>query len=185
MQTKRVWTTALCALLPAMIASGDEPPQIPLTIYNVTFTYLPSGAPDLMSIGGINFGPAVGSVRLNGVIQTVSNWTPALIVARVSRVQAPGTYLIEVRRNETLLGKIFGAQAEVTLVTAGSQGPAGPQGPQGVPGSAGPAGPIGLAGPQGPMGPVGPQGPAGTSALSGHEVVENSGGSPIATLWQV
>lgn len=167
MQPKKVWAAALCALLPVAIASGVEPPPVPLTIQSVTFTYLPSGAPDLMSINGVNFGPAAGSVHLNGITQTISNWTSAQIVARVSGIQAPGTYLLEVRRNDTLLGKIFGAQAEVTVGAAGLQGPAGPQGPQGSPGPAGPVGPIG---------PVGPQGPAGAPTISGYEVVEDAGG---------
>lgn len=173
MHPRKVFAIALCALSSMVIASGTQPPPIPLTVQSVSVAYLPSGAPDTMTINGINFGPIRGSVRLKGVDQTINLWTPSQIVVLVSGVSAPGTYLLEVRRNDTLLGKIFGAEAEVTLGVAGPRGPQGPAGPGGPQGPQGTPGPMGFVG---PVGPQGPQGPTGTSAISGYEVVEITGG---------
>jgi len=152
---------ALCFLSAAgMVSPGAQAqPAIPVTIQSVTATYSPSGTPDTMTINGANFSPVRGSVHLNGTIQTINLWTPTQIVVLVSGVQAPGTYLLQVRRNETLLGKIFGAEVDVALGAGGLQGPQGPQGPAGSPG------------PAGPMGLPGPQGTPGLPGISGYEIV--------------
>ena len=152
----------LCFLFAAGFAPGAEAqPAIPLTIQSATATYLPSGAPDTMTINGVNFGLVRGTVHLNGITQTVNLWTSTRIVLLVSGVQEPGTYLLEVRRNDTLLGKLFGAQADVALGTSGTQGPQGPQGPAG------------------PMGLPGQQGPQGVPGISGYEIVPALNSIPI------
>jgi hypothetical protein len=119
---------------------------------------MPTGVPDTLTIGGVNFGPQTGSVALNGIGQTITSWTPTQIVIKVSGASPPGSYRLEVRR-ALPEGLIFRDEAEVALGSVGTPGPAGPPGPTGP------------AGPMGPMGPAGPQGPQGSAGISGYEML--------------
>jgi hypothetical protein len=166
----RKFTTVLCfSLAAASVPAMKADSMVPVEIHNVTVTYLPSGSPDRMTITGINFGSVPGKVQLNDISQTVNLWAPTQIVVIASGAPAPGTYVLEVRRPGPL-GAVFRGKVDVALGAAGVRGPQGPAGPQGPQGAAGPVGPMG------PVGPQGPQGPPGTSAISGYEVVENTGG---------
>lgn len=175
----RTFTTLLCiawaaASAPAMHAQ----PPVQLEIQSVAVTYLDSGAPDTMTITGVNFGAVGGAVTLNAVAQTVTGWTPTQIFVLVTGVPTPGTYLLEVRRDGAH-GTVFRDQADVAIGAVGQQGPEGPAGPQGPEGPQGPQGaqgPQGSAGPMGPMGPMGPQGPAG---ISGYEIIPALNSSEI------
>ena len=128
MNHARKLTTVLCFSLAAVFVPGAQAQSdVPLMIQNAAVVYLPSGAPDTMTITGINFGSVMGAVSLNGIAQTVSVWTSTQIVVPVSGAPGPGTYLLVVRRTDTN-GKVFADEADVTL---GAVGPHGPQGPQG------------------------------------------------------
>lgn len=146
---------ACCLLASSLCALANNPPKVAVEIQSVMANYMPTGVPDTMTINGINFGANRGSVALNGIGQSITSWTPTVIVIRVSGAPSPGTYRLEVRR-ALPEGLIFRDEAEVALGGGGAPGPAGPQGP---------------AGPAGPMGLTGPQGPQGSPGISGYELV--------------
>lgn len=157
----------VCYMLAASLAAqANDPPIVSVKIQSVMATYMATGVPDTITIGGINFGVHTGSVNLNGIGQTITSWTPTQILIKVSGAPSPGTYRLEVRR-ALPEGLIFRDDAEVALGSVGTPGPAGPQGP---------TGPIGSMGPMGPIGPIGPQGPQGTPGISGVEIIIQNGG---------
>lgn len=160
-RTGRLAGRVCCLLAASLSAMANSQPKVALEIQNVTATYMPTGVPDTLAIGGINFGPRNGSVALNGIGQTITSWTPTQIVIKVSGAPSPGSYRLEVRR-ALPEGLIFRDEAEVALGSVGTPGPAGPPGPTGA------AGPMG---PMGPIGPAGPQGPPGAAGITGHEIL--------------
>ncbi len=96
-----------------------------------------------------------------GTVTAFLGGVPLIVYARVGDVVttdiplglAPGTYLLEVKKGNPLLGLL------ATLgVDLGGNGAPGPQGPPGAPGAPG------APGPQGPQGEPGPPGPPATLA---------------------
>lgn len=154
---------------------AQENPSISVVVENAQGTQI--------TIDGANYGNSVPKVSLGGVQLTLQSHTTTSIVANLPNNIAAGTYLLDIKNNDTGAGgsrmAVIGNVGPMGLTGAtGSAGPAGPAGPTGLTGLTGPAGPAGPTGSIGLTGPAGPAGPTGSTGLIGPAGQTGPAGQP-------
>jgi hypothetical protein len=157
-------TTAFAQEGAVTVKSRIKPTASPnsVVVKKVTLSF-PADSSPTMTIVGENFGSSTPTVKLEGKLLMVENFSSATqtIVAFLPAELNPGTYLLTVTTGG---GSSNTTEADLTIGAVGPPGPKGDQGERGETGPQGPVGPQGVQGPTGPMGPQGLQGPAGTLA---------------------
>ena len=173
-----VWAVLAISITAPVYATGV--PELIAAIPNYADE---EGQRDRLILVGKRF-PTAGQLRVSvGEFELhVIRAERELIVARLPRTYAHGTYKVRVGRE----WQWFATAIDVTLGQSGGgegppgpqgdPGPEGPQGPQGDPGAAGPQGDPGPVGPAGPEGPPGPIGPAGADGAQGEQGMAGQAG---------